>query len=692
MKALKNKLIALWQSAIARRVIIGVIILVSVLLFELFISNIGMAFVDKDKCITDYEALDQNITLKNGKSTSYTLVFPSSEAYAIRISSSAKTDFQEPIKLEIKAYDEKRSQAIRTMVTTYISPNRDKLVLLDYTSPDNSNTIVISLSDITGDAQITSIVVNPSSTFRFNTLRFFIVLLIAMAIYLVKLFTLDKELFDFAKRKHRVTGIVTISICLLGVLLYCVLFVGIGKSYDYPLSSSLNYYDPYTQQFDAFLKGQLHIDYPVSEELLELENPYDYGQRQGISYMWDRAMYEGKYYSYFGIAPILNLYFPHYLLTGKIISAGAVKTIYALIATFFSCASLYAFVEIFKKKVSVSMLSLLSLTITICSGVMLMARSTAHFYYIAVISAMAYMSQFVFFMLLAIREKHKILRPVLFALAGANYAMLFLSRVNMALLCAFIVLPTLYFVMLKNDASLEKCHNVCVERTTKEKIIDLSALGSLVIVAVIFTMIYNNARFDSPFEFGAKYQLTVSDVSKNKIDFSSFTQMLYHSFIQPFKTSGSFPFFTLQLQNLNNYGGYLYVDAGMGLFAIPFMLAIFLGIPVFKSKEKAPFAKWLCAMLFVGVLVISIMNFYIGGVIYRYTCDITLLCALACAIFIISFNENICNSNGAKVILGAEKALIIVSIFISLNVLCSLHGYLANVSADSFVMVEELFR
>ena len=48
--------------------------------------------------------------------------------------------------------------------------------------------------------------------------------------------------------------------------------------------------------------------------------------------------------------------------------------------------------------------------------------------------------------------------------------------------------------------------------------------------------------------------------------------------------------------------------------------------------------------------------------------------------------------NGAKVILGAEKALIIVSIFISLNVLCSLHGYLANVSADSVVMVEELFR
>ena len=49
-------------------------------------------------------------------------------------------------------------------------------------------------------------------------------------------------------------------------------------------------YNPYVQQFDAFQKGQLHIDVEPEQELLELANPYDPAQRQGIYYLWDRAL------------------------------------------------------------------------------------------------------------------------------------------------------------------------------------------------------------------------------------------------------------------------------------------------------------------------------------------------------------------------------------------------------------------
>ena len=691
MKALKNKLIAMWKCTVARRTIIGVIAFIAIILAELFISNAKYAFIDKDDCLTDYEVLSDNISLKGGSDKSYTFTVPTRDVYAIRIKTEASSHFYEPIELEIKAYDEKRSASLRTVATTYISPGRDKLVHLDYTSPEE-NKITIKLSSVTKNASITSIIVNPSNTLGFNFLRATILLLIVSAIFLTKIFALDKECFDFSKRKHRVSGIVTISLCLLLVTVYCLMFVGVGRSYDYPLSGSLDKYDPYTQQTDAFLKGQTHIDYPVNDELLELENPYDHSQREGIDYMWDRAMYDGKYYSYFGIAPIINVYFPHYLMTGKIIQGNAVKLIYALTATLFTLASLYAFVIIYKKRVGVSTLSLLSLTLTICSGVMLMARSTAHFYYIAVIAAMSYMAQFIFLIMLAIASSHKIWRPTLFALAGLSYAMLFLSRVNMAVLCAFIIVPILYFALIKNNASIDKCHDVCVKRTTKQKIIDLCALGSFVLIAVIATMIYNGVRFDNPLEFGAKYQLTVSDVSKNEIDFSSFIQMLYHSFFAPFKASGAFPFFTLQLQNLNDYGGYLYVDAGMGLFAIPLMSALVLVVLVFKSKKKTLFAKSLCIALLVGVFTVALMNFYIGGVIYRYTCDLTLLCALASAFLIISFNETICESDSAGTILVIERVFLVCSIFVCLCVLTSLHGYLADANAHSFVMVEELFR
>ena len=352
-------------------------------------------------------------------------------------------------------------------------------------------------------------------------------------------------------------------------------------------------------------------------------------------------MYDGKYYSYFGIAPIINVYYPYYVLTGNIASGSTVAIIYALISTLFVGAFMYAYVVIYKRRVPVSLLSLSIVSIIACSGILLMARSTAHFYYIPVIAGMSYFLEFAFFAMLAMNSKHKVLRPVFFSLAGASYAMLFLSRVNMALLCAFIVLPLLYFGLLKCKPEIDKTDNVSINRTTKGKIIDICSLGAFVVIAIIFTLIYNYLRFDNPFEFGASYQLTVSDVSKNEIDFSSFTAMLYHSFIQPFKMSGSFPFFSLQYQHLGDYEGYLYVDSGMGLFARPLMLSLVFAIYTFTSKKKTALAKSLCVALFVGIVVVSLMNFYIGGVIYRYTSDLTLMCALAGVMLMLSFNDAI---------------------------------------------------
>ena len=71
---------------------------------------------------------------------------------------------------------------------------------------------------------------------------------------------------------------------------FCAIFIGGRGEVAYPLENGVNQYNPYVQQTDAFLKGQLHIDYKPSDELLALENPYDYSSRDGIYYLWDRAL------------------------------------------------------------------------------------------------------------------------------------------------------------------------------------------------------------------------------------------------------------------------------------------------------------------------------------------------------------------------------------------------------------------
>lgn len=691
MKRLKNKVKELWQIKRVRISVTLALILLCVILAELLISNAHLMLIDKDSYTTDSVVLCDDRDLKKNKVTRYEFDFPSRGVYAISISSVRDAVFAEPVTVQIKAYSEKRSETLSVMKTTYLSVGTEKLIFLDFKTGENTE-ITVEFTDVTSYGRVTGITVNPTSNlFRFNFLRAGIILFIALALYLISLFKLNRETLDISKKSHLVCVIVTISICVICVFAYCVIFNGFG-SIQYPLSGEVENYDPYTQQLDAFIKGQIHLDCEVDESILKLENPYDHGQREGLSYLWDRAMYDGKYYSYFGIAPILNVYLPHYFTTGTVISGTSVKLIYATLATLFALMTLYAYVIIYKKRVTPSMLALLSVALTVCSGIMLMARSTAHFYYIPVLAGMAYLSQHLFFMLLAINSKHKILRPTFFALAGLSYAMLLLSRVNMALACAFVVLPILYFGVIKNTPSLEMCDNVSIKRTIKEKIIDLCALGGFVLIAIIFTMIYNAIRFDSPFEFGTTYQFTVSDVSKNELDFSSIPQMLYHSFLQPFKASGNFPFFSLQYSNTFNYGDYLYVDSGMGLFAIPLMYALILSVGIFKSKEKSKFAKALCASVLVGTLVVMVLNFYIGGVIYRYTCDVTLLCAFLSVILIISFNESIEKSEANGTILICERMFVVASIFVTLCALCSLHSYLGNVDSNVFVTISQLFE
>ena len=58
--------------------------------------------------------------------------------------------------------------------------------------------------------------------------------------------------------------------------------------------------DPYVQMFDALQKGQTALDIEPSESLKALDNPYDYSERDAnsVNFLWDRAYYKGKYYSY----------------------------------------------------------------------------------------------------------------------------------------------------------------------------------------------------------------------------------------------------------------------------------------------------------------------------------------------------------------------------------------------------------
>lgn len=685
--------------------LVTTVILIVALIAELLISNIDTLFLDKDEYVLDVELLDkETITLNGGRDSSYTIYDVPEKIYALKIGVKAERTFGEPITLKVAVFDKKLSEWYTTVSTTYLAPGKDwpgyQTVFLDY-ELGARNDIKLSFSGIYDNCEVVSVVANPEDTTQFSGLRFGIVCLIALSIYNFAFWGLNQEHFDIKKKKHAFVAIVTIVFCVICSIVFCNVFVGedggvrVGKEIEYPLTDRVENYTPYIQQADAFLKGQLHLDIEVSKELLELENPYDTSQRDnsGAPYLWDRALYDGHYYSYFGIGPILNVYLPYYLLNDAMPSDTMVVSFYAVLATLFTCLFLYEFVIVFKKRVSVSLLSVATVAVTFSSGVLLMARSTAHFYYLVVVAGMAYFASFMFFLLLALNSKHKVARPIFFILASLSYGFILLSRLNIALVAAFVVVPFVYFGVIRNNIGLDKENNAFsdVVRTTKGKIIDLCCLGSFVAVAGIFLCCYNYMRFDSMFEFGTTYQLTVNDISLNKISFGNLWEFIYHYFIHPFDVKGMFPYFRLTTDKLYTYGTYTYVDTGMGLFAIPLMLGLFFGLGTLRSKRKTPFAKALTASAVAGVIIVSFVNFCIGGVIYRYTCDVTLLCAVMAVLFMFSFNERIENSEGVAAVCRLEKILMLVSIFVCFIASVSVHGYLADYDANDLITLQKAF-
>lgn len=99
----------------------------------------------------------------------------------------------------------------------------------------------------------------------------------------------------------------------------------------------------YQHLTEALLSGQFHIMQEPAEELRTMHNPYDMNKRNEIEKqtlalsredevftLWDYAYYNGRYYVYFGVVPVLLFYLPHYVVFGYHISNRSVHLFCAL--------------------------------------------------------------------------------------------------------------------------------------------------------------------------------------------------------------------------------------------------------------------------------------------------------------------------------------------------------------------------
>jgi len=494
--------------------------------------------------------------------------------------------------------------------------------------------IRFDFGDITNEVMIRSITVCSALPFEFSTLRFLILLAIAAFIAFVKEYSLYRVKFDTRKSSHLLIIQVIVLICTASSALFINPKM---SSIDYkPDEPYLDFTQPYAMVFDAFRDGHTYLNVEPEAALADIENVYDESQRResGVFYLWDYAYYNNHYYVYFGIAPLITFYYPYYLITHKLPTSNMSIAFFGILAVAFFCQAIIALAEYFNKKPNFLLFAMLIPACASCFG----ALHTLNFpsiYTLPVVSGLCFMFLFLWLGVTACIRKKKSARIILLILSGAALACCVASRPGMAV-GSLIIAPLFIGILMDKNQKLNF------------RIAQAAAFLVPALIGVGGVMLYNKARFGSLFDFGAAYQLTVSDIHANKLSLSGIFPMLYHYILQLPRPKDVFPFVDPQFFSCYNYTKYTYVVSSVGAFSYVLVIFGVLLMPTairtnkslrIKKGAKLQYSSFLILCLTIA-LFIAWVNFCLGGVITGYSMDFLPLLVMMSFLVMLKVNSN----------------------------------------------------
>lgn len=545
--------------------------------------------------------------------------------------------------------------------------------------------IVFETQDAT--AALKGVTVNVQVDYAFSLLRYCVfclpmLLLAAVLHYKWHLIVLDRK-----NSAHCAAFAATALLCVLLVIWvqylctpYDTTDFAYTKALEYPFEKSVYDYRTFAHAviFDSLMKGRLSVDYEADEALKALEDPYDPTERvaSGAEYMFDYAYYEDTYYSYFGLTPVLVFYVPFYALMGYLPSYTTAANFFALLSVAAAFLCLWEAARRFAKKPGLVMLCLCGAALTLGSNV-LMLQSCADRYHLSIQSMQLFFFLTVYAALRSCREKKRGKRTVWFVLTGVCTVLLVWSRATGALAGAAFVAPLFIGVALNK------------KEKPADRVRDAAAFLLPVMLGAAVIMAYNMARFDSPFEFGQKYQLTTESIVYNAFNLRSALQAVYYFFIDGLQWVPQFPYLTVAENFVNRTGNFFYGVCNAGAFTMPLALGIFL-MPLLKNKCKG--GKIFCYGAGVAMtVVIAVSGYLVAGVAQRYVCDILPVLCLIGALCVLEVTAAEIQEKRA-VLQGLMSVACVATIVVGLAMTFSNYRcFISEYSPDKYLHLFHLF-
>ena len=496
--------------------------------------------------------------------------------------------------------------------------------------------------------KIKKISINKNVPIFFNYLRFLVLFVLVLIIYIIRpSSSLYKyKILDKIKYKR---FMFILYILISGIIFFCL--TNINPAFSFKVLDS---YDEYYDLTESILDGHFYLNEKAPKMLKDMNNPYDYTERtnlfekNGLStrYKWDYAYFKGKFYVYFGILPVIVLFLPFYILFHVYLPLHYAVFIFLIFGV---CSALYFVYQLCKKYFSKTSLITYFLGVTMLiftCGFVFMARRP-EIYVIPIISALDFTLLGLGFWLNASTSKKN------------QKIKIFLGSLSIALTSAcrpqFLISFIFFYPILKDNLYKDKKCNI--------KNIVCFTLPFVIIGSLV--MYYNYARFGSVFDFGASYNLTFNDMTHRGFYLDRIGLGLFTYLFQPVNIIQTFPYINKLPVSTNYLGTTIFEPFLGGLFFSTSV--VFIGFYLLKHKKDFDKNIYLFGLVsYISAIIIIIFDTQMAGVLPRYICDFAWLFLLP-TLFVLFYSDNVKDK---------DKRLILKKKFLTLFVISLIYQFL----------------
>ena len=416
----------------------------------------------------------------------------------------------------------------------------------------------------------------------------------------------------------------------------------------------------YAELAKAMAHGQLYLEEEPPQWLQDMSDPYDKGARDeaqketGEEYLFDVAYYDGHYYVYFGVVPVLLFYLPFYLLTGANFPT-AIGVLVAVLAFVLGCSALLdRFARYHFKRVSLGLYLLLQIPLVMCCGVLYLLKFPT-FYSLPIALGLAFSVWGLYFWM----KGRTSAAPGRWYLAG-SLCMALVAGCRPQLL----VLSLLAFPLFWRPYITER--RLFSPRGARE----FACLVAPYLVVAAGIVWYNHARFGSFTDFGANYNLTVNDMTKRGWNIGRLAPALFAYFLQPPSATGVFPYLQPAPFDTTYMGQTIKEVTFGGIFAcLPVLWILPFSRRILKlriSQRSTRTIAGVIVVLLIGGVIVALADAEMAGILQRYFADFSFMFLAAVVLLAFIVNENLSPGSTTQTLL--MKVLLVL---VALSVLYS---------------------